>query len=85
MDCAEQRGGKHLTQKTACRPESRTRSHLWLLLILIVLVYSNTFNAAWHLDDFTNILDNTNVHVSKLSMDSLVQERTRTLHGSGQP
>ena len=60
-----------MTQKAICQPESRTRSHLWFLLILIVLVYSNTFNAAWHLDDFTNILDNTNVHVSKLSMDSL--------------
>ena len=60
-----------MTRKAICQPESRTRSHLWLILILIVLVYSNTFNAAWHLDDFTNILDNTNVHVSKLSMDSL--------------
>ncbi len=70
MGCAEHRGGKHLTQKAIHRPESRTRSHLWLLFLLIVLVYSNTFSAAWHLDDFTNILDNTNVHASKLSMDT---------------
>ncbi|MFC1877953.1 tetratricopeptide repeat protein [Thermodesulfobacteriota bacterium] len=44
-------------------------SHLIILLILVVLAYSNTFNASWHLDDITNILDNTNVHVSNMSIE----------------
>jgi hypothetical protein len=28
---------------------------LLLLLALIFLVYSNTFDASWHMDDFPNI------------------------------
>ena len=43
--------------------------HLIILLLLVVLAYSNTFNASWHLDDITNILDNTNVHVSNMSIE----------------
>ena len=38
-------------------------------MILILVVYGNTFNASWHLDDRTNILDNKNVHVSSLSLN----------------
>ncbi|RLB98343.1 MAG: hypothetical protein DRH90_22030 [Deltaproteobacteria bacterium] len=41
--------------------------HLLILLFLVLLAYSNTFHASWHLDDITNILDNKNVHVSTLS------------------
>jgi tetratricopeptide (TPR) repeat protein len=33
----------------------------------VLLAYSNTFHASWHLDDITNILDNKHVHVSTLS------------------
>jgi len=40
-----------------------------LLVVLVVIVYGNTFHASWHLDDRTNILDNANVHVSSLSVD----------------
>ena len=43
--------------------------NLIVFLILVVLAYSNTFQAAWHLDDITNILDNNNVHVSELSLE----------------
>jgi tetratricopeptide (TPR) repeat protein len=42
-------------------------SHLLILIFLVLLAYSNTFHASWHLDDITNILDNKNVHVSTLS------------------
>jgi len=40
---------------------------LFCLLMLVILAYSNSFNAAWHLDDATNILHNTNVHINSLS------------------
>ena len=40
---------------------------LFVLLLLIVLAYSNTFNASWHLDDVSNIVHNPNVHVSSLA------------------
>jgi len=41
--------------------------HLLMLVLLVLLAYSNTFHASWHLDDITNIIDNKNVHVSTLS------------------
>ena len=47
---------------------SRIAGSIILLLILIIMAYANTFNAAWQLDDITNILDNRNVHVSTLSL-----------------
>jgi tetratricopeptide (TPR) repeat protein len=42
---------------------------LFLLVVLVLIVYGNTFNASWHLDDRTNILDNKNVHVTSLSFE----------------
>ncbi len=46
--------------------------HLLILFVLILLAYSNTFHASWHLDDITNIVDNKNVHVSTLSLDNWI-------------
>ena len=45
---------------------------LLILLVLILLTYSNTFHASWHLDDITNIVDNKNVHVSTLSRENWI-------------
>ena len=42
-----------------------------LLVLLIFLIYSNTFHAAWHLDDKPNILDNDRLHISDLAPRSL--------------
>jgi tetratricopeptide (TPR) repeat protein len=44
---------------------------LLLLLIGLVIVYSNSFNCEWHLDDFDNIVENRNVHLERLSWDGL--------------
>lgn len=46
---------------------------LLVLLILIVLAYSNTFHASWHLDDITNIIHNRNIHVSSLTFEEWVR------------
>jgi tetratricopeptide (TPR) repeat protein len=35
---------------------------LALLFFLILLTYGNTFDAAWHLDDYQNITNNPNLH-----------------------
>lgn len=48
--------------------------HLWtagLLFILIFSIYSNTFDAFWHLDDYQNILTNPRIQIQDLSLDSL--------------
>lgn len=44
-----------------------------LLFIIIALSYSNTLTAAWHLDDYPNILQNTFLHIEALSSQALTQ------------
>ena len=41
------------------------------LLVFIVLIYGNALNAEWHLDDYPNILKNTNIQLEDLSPSSL--------------
>ena len=42
-----------------------------LLLLLVVSVYSNTFNAEWHFDDRHSIIDNPKVQISEITIQSL--------------
>jgi tetratricopeptide (TPR) repeat protein len=44
-----------------------------LLFILIGLIYSNTLDSAWILDDYYNITNNPKVHISHLNIDSIRQ------------
>jgi len=44
-----------------------------LLLILIFLIYSNTFHASWHMDDYHNITHNTQIHIKDLQPSSLFE------------
>lgn len=44
---------------------------LLLLLALIFLVYSNTFDTAWHMDDLPNITQNSRLHLKKLGADEI--------------
>lgn len=43
----------------------------FLLSISILLIYSNTFQASWLLDDKQNILENQKIHLEDLSLNSL--------------
>ncbi len=43
----------------------------FILLTLTFLIYSNTFNASWHLDDYPNIIDNSNLHIKNLQLKSI--------------
>ena len=60
-------------------PQSRAKdriylyqfSGIFLLFILIVTIYSNTFNASWHLDDYPNIVTNKKIHLTELSPSAL--------------
>jgi len=42
-----------------------------LLLVLIFLVYSNTFDASWHMDDLPNITQNYRLHLKNLGADEI--------------
>jgi tetratricopeptide (TPR) repeat protein len=41
------------------------------LLIILLVVYSNTFDGNWQYDDFHNIVQNTNIHFNTISFDSI--------------
>jgi tetratricopeptide (TPR) repeat protein len=43
------------------------------LFLIVVLIYLNTFNASWHLDDRLNILNNKGLHITNLQPDSLIR------------
>jgi tetratricopeptide (TPR) repeat protein len=44
---------------------------LFLLTSLLLLTYSNSFQASWHLDDYHNIVDNPRLKVHDLNLDSI--------------
>jgi len=44
-----------------------------LLFFLVFLIYSNTFQASWHLDDYHNILENPRLKIENLQPQSIVQ------------
>jgi len=44
-----------------------------LLSLSILLVYSNTFNASWQLDDYPNITGNSKLHVKDISPASIYE------------
>jgi tetratricopeptide (TPR) repeat protein len=46
---------------------------LGLLLLVIVVAYSNTLNSSWHLDDYPNIVDNSELHLKDLYPASLIK------------
>jgi len=47
--------------------------HFILLSIIIVICYSGTLNHSWHLDDFSNIVENKNIHIGNLSWEEITK------------
>ena len=45
---------------------------LGVLLVLVFGAYSNSFQSAWHLDDYPNVVNNFRLHLSNFSPDSLI-------------
>lgn len=57
--------------------ENDINKRIFLLFsILIWVIYSNTLNAPFHLDDFRNIAQNTTLHIDSLSLPSLFSVTT---------
>jgi tetratricopeptide (TPR) repeat protein len=44
-----------------------------LLFLLIFIIYSNTFNASWHLDDYHNIVNNPHLKIANLEPKTIIQ------------
>ncbi len=51
----------------------RAGTVITLLFLLILPIYSNTFNASWHFDDRPNIVNNYHLHLKDLRPKSLLQ------------
>jgi tetratricopeptide (TPR) repeat protein len=59
---------------TLARETRASRWHafaFFLLTSLIVLSYSNSFQASWHLDDYHNIVQNPRLKIDDLNLDSI--------------
>jgi Tfp pilus assembly protein PilF len=54
----------HQSSSTVLKPAA-------LLFIFIGLIYANTLHHPWQLDDYPNIIDNSQVHMYELSMASI--------------
>lgn len=63
--------------------EKKDYSQIGVLLITIitVLVYNNTFNATWHLDDYPNIIENPGIHPVEINSESILQSLHASIDG----
>ena len=44
-----------------------------ILIFMICLAYMNTFQASWHLDDHSNIVKNSALHIPNLKLETLIR------------
>ena len=44
-----------------------------ILVFMICLAYMNTFQASWHLDDHSNIVKNSGLHITNLKIETLIR------------
>mgnify|MGYP006290354365 CR=1 FL=1 len=51
--------------------ETRKCTIFWLIAFLLFIIYANTLNDEWHLDDSPNIKNHERVHVENLSLQEL--------------
>lgn len=65
------------------KKNKRVTVFLLLLAILITLIYSNTFNASWHLDDLQNIVTNPHLKLTKLNISD-IKKTFYGAHDAGQ-
>ncbi len=68
------------TSLTTCR---KNVFAFGVLFILILLSYSNTFDASWHFDDTNNILKNKPLHLKQLSLENIGKTFFASYDGRG--
>jgi protein O-mannosyl-transferase len=60
-------------QNTPSSAFQKTALPMALLFLILLAAYSNTMNAAWHMDDKPNILDNARLHIDTFSPETVFQ------------
>ena len=63
----------NLAFKSGFPPGQGYSSAFLLLFIILAVIYSNSFQASWHLDDYANIVDNANVQLESLAWSNIVR------------
>ncbi len=64
---------------TKTQADNHSHSFFFLLLsAFLLIIYSNSFDAGWHLDDPRNILDNPHIHMNQLTWQNI----KNTFHAS---
>jgi len=54
------------------------------LLVMLLIIYGNSFFGEWHFDDYHNIVDNRNVHLQGLSWQEIRKTFSGISEGSGE-
>jgi len=53
------------------QPDNKILAVFTVFFFLILVIYSNTFHASWHLDDYPQIVNNSKIHLEKISPEAL--------------
>jgi hypothetical protein len=64
-------GMLHLKSETHLTESRKTIFAFISLLLIVLIVYSNTFNASWHFDDEPNITENPALHLTEFTWKNL--------------
>jgi Tfp pilus assembly protein PilF len=62
-----------MMKNSEATPLSTSAGAFLLLSALCLLVYGNSFDASWHLDDYSNITQNPSVHITEWGWESLLK------------
>jgi tetratricopeptide (TPR) repeat protein len=65
--------------------QSRCIIALCILVVLIFLIYSNSFQASWHFDDYENIVNNARVQIRDLQASTLFKTFFASPEGKREP
>lgn len=58
--------------------------HFGLLIVIVFICYSNTFQHSWHFDDTPAIVKNPSIHIQNLSWEELKKASYYSTKGSGE-
>jgi protein O-mannosyl-transferase len=73
----------NMTNETSLTPCRRNIFAFVSLFLLILITYSNTFDASWHFDDENNILNNKPLHLTELNLPNIQKTFFANWNGSG--
>ncbi len=72
-----------LDSETLLSPCRKNAFAVVTVFIIILAVYSNTFDASWHFDDYSNIITNKPLHLTELNWQNIKKTFFADWHGSG--